>query len=201
MTQRFALSMIGILALAGNAQASNSTIEDALKSRDDLSTFYRALVDTGVAGELEEGASYTVFAPTNEAFAKLSQERYPCFHAPECKRDLAEVLRNHIVPGERHLGDVAKGNGGLHSISKTFISVGQPTRDNFVVGGKQVIRSSGLFGSLLYKLDGVIATPLELSRFERMPYPPQPQEAVTEAAPAPAETDAQPADPVLLPAR
>jgi uncharacterized surface protein with fasciclin (FAS1) repeats len=174
---------LSISLFASSAYAGNAAIEDALKSRDDLSMFYQAMVNTGVMNELS-GGSYTVFAPTNDAFAKLTAERYPCFYSPECKEEVAEIIRNHIVEGEQHLGDVARGNGGLHSINKRFISIAQPTRDNFSVDGHEVLRSSGLFGSVLYKIDGVIANPIELSRTERPPYTMEKQATTDTATPS-----------------
>ncbi len=148
------------------AEAGNSTVENALKSRDDLSLFYAGLVNTGVINELQEGQSYTVFAPTNEAFAKLPQSQYPCFYSAECKGQVAEILRNHIVPGEKHLSDIGTQAGGImsmFSIDNRHVIGSEPSRGSYAVDGEKVLSENQLFGSILYRVDGLIATPRELA--------------------------------------
>jgi uncharacterized surface protein with fasciclin (FAS1) repeats len=129
------------LALETSAQANNSTIENALKSRPELSTFYNGLVSTGVLNELREGQPYTVFAPTNDAFAKISQSQYPCFYSIDCKAQVAEVLRKHIVPGEKHLRDM-NDQGGIYSmfgLDNQHIVASEPSKDSFTVDGQKVL--------------------------------------------------------------
>jgi len=104
------------LFIASTAQANNSTVENALKRRPDLSTFYEELASTGILSELSENQPYTVFAPTNEAFSKLPASQYPCFYSAECKAQVAEILRKHIVPGEKHLEDISPKGGYLQHV-------------------------------------------------------------------------------------
>ena len=161
-----ALAGVALAALiAVPAEANNHVIEDALKSRADLSAFYQGLLSTGVIGELQEGKAYTVFAPTNDAFSKLTLQ-YPCFFAVECKAQAAEVLRNHIVSGERHLGDV--GRGGMMSmftLGGEHITASEPYRDSFEIDGRKVLSQNQLLGSVLYRIDSIIATPKEMVQF------------------------------------
>jgi hypothetical protein len=167
--------LINACILPFPAMADNATIEDAIKRRPDLSSFYQALVNTGVNRELRADATYTVFAPTNEAFAKLTAEKYPCFYAASCRSEIADVMRNHIVPGEVHVTDVVRQRGGLYSIDKRFIAVAAPA----VVGGRNVTSTNLLAGGILYKIDGLIANERELAAFQYPQYTYLPGEQVT----------------------
>ena len=175
------------------ALADNPKIEEALRSRPELSSFYQAIVNTGVNHELENGSTYTIFAPTNEAFAKISPQSYPCFYSATCRTEVAGVVRNHIVPGEVHLSDASRYKGGLYSMDKRFVTIGKDHRNDFqqadnsyTVDGSNVISTNSLGTSMLYKIDGVIANDRELSTLQ--PYyayfPEQTTTTVTRTSPA-----------------
>lgn len=158
------LAASALILVSTSAYANSSTVEGALKSREYLSSFYKALVETGVAAELESGTSYTVFAPNNDAFAKISKEKYPCIHSLECKRELADILRNHIVKGNYNMSDISR--GGLPNLDHEFINVSKPNRNNYFVAGKHVESTHTLFGGMLYELKGIIASDVEMMRIE-----------------------------------
>jgi uncharacterized surface protein with fasciclin (FAS1) repeats len=171
--------------LAAPAQANNTVVENALKARPELSTFYQGLVSTGVISELKEGQSYTVFAPTNEAFARLSPEQYPCFYAPQCKGQVAQILRSHIVEGEKHIDDISlsdnrgKESGGimsLFSLNNTHLIVSEPYKHNYTVDGKKIISQNQLLGAELYPVSGVLVSDRDLVQFT------QPQISVVHVA-------------------
>ena len=71
------------------ALATNSNVESVLQSHGDLSLFYQALHNTGVADELKEDGEYTIFAPTNTAFAEIQPHEYPCFYSAQCRDKVA----------------------------------------------------------------------------------------------------------------
>lgn len=152
--------LIGILAFATAGQANNATVENALKSRADLSTFYAELQKNGILGELKDGQPYTVFAPTNDAFARIDPNKYSCFYSGQCKAKVVQVLRKHIVPGEKHLRD-AEDKGGIYSlfsIDNQHIVGAQPHKDNFTVENSKVLSEEQLLGGVLYKLNDVMLT-------------------------------------------
>ncbi len=162
------VSLAAFLAAASfsaPAHADSQRIESAIKSRPELASFYEALMVTGVNHELNDGTSYTIFAPTNEAFAAISKDKYPCFYSEQCKAQIADVVRNHIVKGEEHVEDVVKQKGALFSIDKRQVIIGEPNPDKFTAEGHNILRTHGLLGSILYTLDGVIANQQELSAF------------------------------------
>ncbi len=158
-------ALMGATMLSVPAYANNARVEAAIKARPELASFYEAMVVTGVNQELKEGASYTVFAPNNEAFAALSKSQYPCFYSEQCKAQIADVIRNHIVSGEQHVEDVVKQKGALFSIDKRQIAIGEPNPDKFTADGRNILRTNGLLGSMLYTIDGLIANQQELAMF------------------------------------
>jgi uncharacterized surface protein with fasciclin (FAS1) repeats len=70
------------------------------KQSPNLSTFVQLLETSGLAGDLERDGGFTVFAPTNEAFSKLSKQELEMLILPENKSKLIDVLKVHVLPTE-----------------------------------------------------------------------------------------------------
>jgi uncharacterized surface protein with fasciclin (FAS1) repeats len=86
------------------ATASGSILEIARQTRQ-FSTLVAALDRSGLAETLVDGGPYTVFAPSDEAFAKLPDGAVDSLLAsPET---LANVLTYHVVPGRMTAAEVA----------------------------------------------------------------------------------------------
>lgn len=77
---------------------SGDTLAEAMSEKDSLSTLSGALRDTGLSQTFDNAGSYTIFAPTNEAFDKLG-EAGKALQQPDQRAVLTAVLRDHIVPG------------------------------------------------------------------------------------------------------
>ncbi|MBV8939245.1 MAG: fasciclin domain-containing protein [Alphaproteobacteria bacterium] len=161
---RHLLSGLFISALSiPAAHAANSSVIQALQGRPELSQFTHALEATGVINEMSDFGQYTVFAPVNEAFSRLTPAEYPCLYSDQCRQDIAVILRNHIVPGPVYLDNSAYLKGGVYGINHRFISLGQPFHDRFAVDGHPVLMQTQLLGGMLYEIDGVIANAQELA--------------------------------------
>ncbi|KCZ56307.1 hypothetical protein HY29_09660 [Hyphomonas beringensis] len=87
-------------------EATANSLTGIIAENPDLSTFTLALDAAGVAEKLEEGGPYTVFAPTNEAFANMPPEQLEMLLAPENKDKLIRVIEYHIVPGKIMAADI-----------------------------------------------------------------------------------------------
>jgi uncharacterized surface protein with fasciclin (FAS1) repeats len=83
---------------AAAAQPSGDTLAEAMSKHDDLSTLSGALRDTGLSQVFDNAGSYTIFAPTNDAFDELGEPDKGLRQADR-RAVLAAVLRDHIVPG------------------------------------------------------------------------------------------------------
>lgn len=73
---------------------------ESIKSNSELSTFLQAVNAAGLEATLEEPGPYTVFAPSNEAFAAIPSEAFQDLLKKENKTKLVNILKNHVVKGK-----------------------------------------------------------------------------------------------------
>ena len=91
---------------------SKNIVENAVNSKDHT-TLVAAVKAGGLVDTLESAGPFTVFAPTNEAFAKLPPGTVDGLLNPDNKARLVAVLTYHVVPGAPDLGRPrAQGQGG-----------------------------------------------------------------------------------------
>jgi uncharacterized surface protein with fasciclin (FAS1) repeats len=93
---------------------TKNIIENAVNSADHT-TLVAAVKAAGLVETLEGAGPFTVFAPTNEAFAKLPAGTVDTLLKPENKATLTKVLTYHVVVGRVSASDLKKqikaGNG------------------------------------------------------------------------------------------
>ncbi len=75
------------------------TVVDIAAGNPDFSTLVAAVQAAGLAETLAGPGPFTVFAPTNEAFAALPAGTLDSLLLPENKDDLVKILSYHVVPG------------------------------------------------------------------------------------------------------
>src|ERR1700747_335339 len=93
---------------------SKNIIQNAVNSKDHT-TLVAAVKAAGLVETLQGPGPFTVFAPTNAAFAKLPPGTVDSLLKPEMKPKLTGVLTYHVVPGRlsaKDLMEAAKRNGG-----------------------------------------------------------------------------------------
>src|SRR5580700_4451928 len=97
---------------------SKNIIQNAVNSKDHT-TLVAAVKAAGLVDTLSGAGPFTVFAPTNAAFAKLPLGTVDSLLKPENKDKLVAVLTYHVVPGRmsaKDLMDAAKKAGGQAKI-------------------------------------------------------------------------------------
>jgi uncharacterized surface protein with fasciclin (FAS1) repeats len=77
---------------------SKNIVQNAVNSKDHT-TLVAAVKAAGLVPTLESPGPFTVFAPTNEAFAALPSGAVDTLLKPENKGDLTKILTYHVVPG------------------------------------------------------------------------------------------------------
>src|SRR5215510_1151694 len=99
---------------------SKNIIENAVKSADHT-TLVAAVKAAGLVDTLQGKGPFTVFAPTNKAFAKLPAGTVDTLLMPENKDQLTQVLTYHVVPGRLTAKDLmsAVEKGGGKAMLKT----------------------------------------------------------------------------------
>jgi uncharacterized surface protein with fasciclin (FAS1) repeats len=119
----FAMLLMGVSILSaqkdpmvgGAAMFPTKDIIDNAVNSADHTTLVAAVKAAGLVDTLKSAGPFTVFAPTNEAFAKLPAGTVDNLLKPENKDMLTKVLTYHVVAGKLSTGDIMKlikaGNG------------------------------------------------------------------------------------------
>lgn len=161
----------GNQASTSNAQAApnaeKASIAAGLADSSGHDTLAKAVKSSGLESTLSGRQPYTLFAPTDEAFAKLPSGNAEGLMAPESKAQLTELLAGHIVPGLVTASDLAaaiergKGQARLATLSGSTLTL---TRDGDAIaiagpGGSKAriaaaerIQSNGA----IHSVDGVL---------------------------------------------
>lgn len=95
-----ALLLLATDVFAGNYGKKQADIVDTAVSAGSFNTLAAALEAGDLVGTLKSDGPYTVFAPTDEAFAKLPDGTVEMLLLPENKDQLVEILTYHVVPGK-----------------------------------------------------------------------------------------------------
>jgi uncharacterized surface protein with fasciclin (FAS1) repeats len=88
-------------AAGSEATASGADVLEEISRWDAFSTFSQAVEATDVKDTLAGDGPFTVFAPTNDAFAQLPEGTVDELMAQENRDELEALLRHHVVQGER----------------------------------------------------------------------------------------------------
>ena len=138
---------------AAATTASKNIVETAVAAGS-FKTLVAAVQAAGLAETLS-GGNFTVFAPTDEAFAKLPAGTLEMLLKPENKAKLASILTYHVVPGKVMAADVVKlTNAGTVQGQRVDISAkgGTVTVD----GAKVVTTDIACSNGVIHVIDSVI---------------------------------------------
>ena len=138
-TPSFAKTMM----VGGAAMYPNKNIiENAVNSKDHT-TLVAAVKAAGLVDTLSGAGPFTVFAPTNEAFAKLPKGTVDTLLKPANKDKLTAVLTYHVVPGKLSAADIMKAAKKMDGMAEYKTVQGEALK--FQVDGKKlwVIDSKG----------------------------------------------------------
>ncbi len=139
----------------GGKEMKQKDIVDTAVSAGSFNTLAAALEAAGLVDTLKGDGPFTVFAPTDEAFAALPEGTVETLLKPENKDQLIAVLTYHVVPGSVKAADVAKldsaatVNGESVAIAATDAGV---TIDNAHVVIADIEASNGV----IHVIDAVI---------------------------------------------
>ena len=103
----FAGGTYGAAATATAAPAAKDIVDTAVAAGS-FKTLAAALTAAGLVDTLKGAGPFTVFAPTDEAFAKLPAGTVESLLKPENKAKLVSILTYHVVAGKVMAADVVK---------------------------------------------------------------------------------------------
>lgn len=135
-----------------------------LRSADDLQSVAEAaglktlLALVNAAGlSLPEGQKFTIFAPTDDAFAKLPAEKVKFLTSPEGKATLTAILKHHVVAGAVDSADVLS-RRSLKALSNQVLPV---DADAMTVAGSKIVASDVSFNAgIVHVIDAVMVPEL-----------------------------------------
>lgn len=96
------------LTLAPSFAAQDKDIVDTAVAAGSFNTLVAAVKAAGLVETLKGPGPFTVFAPTDDAFAKLPKGTLDDLLKPENKAKLTSILTYHVVPGKVMAADVVK---------------------------------------------------------------------------------------------
>jgi uncharacterized surface protein with fasciclin (FAS1) repeats len=146
--------------VGGAAMYPSKTIVENAVNSPIHTTLVAAVKAAGLVDTLNSPGPFTVFAPTNDAFAKLPAGTVDTLVKPENKATLTKILTYHVVPGRLSAKDIAAGikaGGGKYEM--TTVEGGKLTA---TMSGKKIVLTDEKGGmatvttSNVYQSNGVI---------------------------------------------
>ena len=112
----FILSII-LSVISTRVSNAQETIVDVAVGNKNFSTLVTALKSADLVGALQEDGPFTVFAPTNDAFAKIDSKTLNSLLEEKNKKVLSNILTYHVISGKLIASDVvaalSKNNGSV----------------------------------------------------------------------------------------
>ncbi len=141
-----------------SAETENQDIIDVAQANPSFTMLVKALQAAGLVDTLKGNGPFTVFAPSDAAFAKLPQDAVQDLLKPENKEVLVKILSYHVVPGrvlstDLQSGEVKSVEGGPISV-RVDPGTGVQVNDATVV--QPDIKASN---GIIHVIDNVILPP------------------------------------------
>ena len=137
--------------------ASQPSIVSIATGDESFSTLVTALQTAGLVDALSGDGPFTVFAPTNDAFAAVGEETLNSLLQPENRDQLTAILTYHVVQGEYFAEDVAPGNYDLATLQGDTVNVVVGDDGSVTVDGASVIAADvDASNGVVHVMDSVI---------------------------------------------
>ena len=154
-----AAGAIALSSLVATSQAFAADIVDTAVSAGSFKTLVAAVQAAGLVDTLKGAGPFTVFAPSDEAFAKLPAGTVEDLLKPENKDKLVAILTYHVVPGKVMAADVAGKETMAKSVQGGEIKV-NGTNGVMVNDAKVVQADIVTDNGVIHVIDAVIMPPM-----------------------------------------
>ena len=135
------------------------TIVDIAAGNEDFATLVAAVQAAGLVDTLNSEGPFTVFAPTNDAFAALPEGTVDSLLQPENKDQLVAVLTYHVVPGKVMSADLAGAETTTATVQGAEVTI-DATGDSVMVGDATVTAADiEASNGVIHVIDTVILPP------------------------------------------
>jgi len=143
-----AVAAIGLAMGSANARAADKDIVETAVAAGQFETLAAALGAAGLVATLKGTGPFTVFAPTDAAFARLPAGTVETLLKPENKDRLTAILTYHVVPGRVMAVDVV-------NLKQATTVNGRPLNVK-VTGGTVMVNDSKVTATDIAASNGVI---------------------------------------------
>ena len=150
-----AVAAAALIALPAYAGGMKKDIVDTAVGAGSFETLVAAVQAAGLVDTLKGDGPFTVFAPTDEAFAALPEGTVEELLKPENKDQLVAVLTYHVVPGKIMSSDIAGKTAEVATVEGSKLSVDATDGvkvDNAKVVSADIETSNGV----IHVIDAVI---------------------------------------------
>jgi uncharacterized surface protein with fasciclin (FAS1) repeats len=156
-----AAAALAAVSLAVTPRAARAhTIAEVAGANRSFSTLSAAVRAAGLADTLRGAGPYTVFAPTDAAFAKLPKGTLEALLRPENRGTLAKILTYHVVPGEVLQANVVRLKDGAKVATVNGARLTVRNDLQIRVDGANVIRTDILTDNgVIHAIDSVLLPP------------------------------------------
>jgi len=139
----------------GAASASAANVVETAQAAGSFKTLIAAAQAAGLADALATTKNITVFAPTDEAFAKLPAGTVEMLLKPENKDKLVAILTYHVVPGKVMAADLAGKETKAKTVQGSEVTISG--KDGVTVDGAKVIKADIVTDNgVIHVIDAVI---------------------------------------------
>lgn len=149
-----ALPLTAAVRAGDYAATPNGDIVATATSAGKFNTLAQALTAAGLVETLQGPGPFTVFAPTDEAFAKLPAGTLEDLLKPENKAKLTAILTYHVVPGKVLAADVKPGKVATVNGKEATIAV---TGDSVTIDNAKIVKTDvAATNGVIHVIDTVI---------------------------------------------
>lgn len=151
------LLLFGVVqpAVAGDCGAKRSDIVDTAVAAGSFNTLVAAVKAADLGETLKGEGPFTVFAPTDEAFAKLPEGTLESLLKPENKAQLQAILTYHVVPGNVMASDVV-GLDSAKTVNGQSLSIAVEGDSVMVDSAKVVTTDISCSNGVIHVIDSVV---------------------------------------------
>ena len=153
-----AIALGVLMTTATAAHAQTKDIVDTAVGAGKFNTLVAAVKAAGLVETLKGAGPFTVFAPTDEAFAKLPKGTVEDLLKPENKAKLVSILTYHVVSGKVMSKDLAGKTMKAKSVQGAEISI-DATKDVMIDKAKVVTADIEASNGVIHIIDAVIIPP------------------------------------------
>lgn len=146
----------GVMVGGAMMTPDKDIVANAMNAKN-VTTLVAAVSAAGLVDTLKGAGPFTVFAPTNDAFAKLPEGTVETLLKPENKAKLVDILTYHVVAG-RYTSAELKDGQVLTTVEGKKITIGKSATGMLTVNGMAMVQTADVISSngVTFVIDSVL---------------------------------------------